>query len=163
GPSPAVISNYLAAANRSRVNSAEEIPCLALAAQQVINIVIDDHNLGNPGSTFTLEVTRCQREREPNNQPETAAPLACGVEGRIWPEFDQDFFALGTYPAGWRAFALVDGEAAKNQDLDLRITTSTDTLEYDNDNNDAMFGESSANIAGMPLPGASTSTYVLVT
>src|SRR5206468_12406584 len=62
---------------------------------------------------------------------------------------------LGHYPADWRAFALVDGEAAKNADFDLRVTTDTETVEYDDNNNDEAFGESSPNIAGTPLPGSS--------
>jgi hypothetical protein len=148
-----VLTNALAAANRSRVNSAEEIRCLPLVAGQRIFIVVDDNNVDNPGSTFTLEVTVCQSESEPNDEPAKASPLFCGVEGTISPSFDLDFYALGSFPAGWRAFALVDGEAARNQDFDLRITTSTDTIEYDNDDNDAAFGDSSPNIAGTPLLG----------
>jgi hypothetical protein len=160
GSLPNTISNCLAAANRSRVNSAEEIAWLQLAAGQKIFIVVDDNNSANAGSTFSLEVTLSQREQEPNDTPAQAIPTACGIEGTIFPEMDADFFILGQFPAGWRAFAMLDAEAARNPDLDLRVTTATDTLQYDNDNNDANFGESAPNVAGTPLPGGST--YLLV-
>ncbi len=156
GTIPIGVGNALAAANRSLVNSAEEIVCQPLAAGQKVFAFVDDESIGNQGSSFIFEVTRCVPEREPNDSPERASPLACGIEGSIAPQFDVDFFALGHYPAGWRAFALLDGEAAKNADFDLRITTDVDVLEYDNDNNDETFGESSPNVAGTPLPEAST-------
>jgi len=98
-------------------------------------------------------VTPCQVETEPNNTPASAGPLACGVEGSIQPIGDADFFSLGTPAAGSRVFALVDGAAANNTDLDLRVTTTADTLEYDDANNDAPFGAVSANVAGTPLTG----------
>jgi len=148
---PAVVSNALSVANRSRVNSAEEILCYPMTAGQRVLVVVDDHNASSAGSTFTAEVIRCVREREPNNSPEEASPLLCGIEGAISPASDLDFFVLGQFPAGWRVFALVDGEAAKNPDFDLRVTSVTNTLEYDEGDNDVAFGASSPNIAGTPL------------
>ena len=158
GPSGAV--SPLRASNRSAVNSAEEVFCLPLAAGQEVFIFVDDAGIANSGSSFILEVTRCVREREPNDSPADAAPLACGIEGSIFPAGDRDFFALGNYPAGWRVFAMVDGEAARNADFDLRITTFSDTIEYDDDNNDQAFGFSSPNIAGAPLPGGPAFAFV---
>jgi hypothetical protein len=85
-----------------------------------------------------------------------ANALACGIEGSIKSAGDVDFYSLGaTAPAGSRVFALVDGAAANANDFDLRITTATDTLEYDDDNNDIPFGVLSPNVAGTPLTGAS--------
>jgi hypothetical protein len=157
GSFPIGIANCLAAANRSGVNSAEEIVCLPMSAgQQVFAIVDDQPPAGqgiNRGSPFVFEVTVCTREQETNNSPATASRLTPGVEGTILPAGDVDFFALGSFPAGWRAFAMVDGEAARNADFDLRVTTAADTLEYDNDNNDSLFGASSPNIAGTLLTG----------
>ena len=144
GSGPIEIGNSPAAANRSGVNSAEELMCVPLTAGQEVFVIVDDANSGNSGSGFALEISRCVREREPNNTPAEAAPLACGIEGSASPQFDMDFYRLGRYPAGWRAFVLVDGEAAKVANFDLRITTATDTLEYDDDNNDAAFGFLSA-------------------
>ncbi|HYV33084.1 MAG TPA: hypothetical protein VEO53_18495, partial [Candidatus Binatia bacterium] len=123
---------------------------------QKVYAFVDDHNGSDvdPGSSFTFAVTRCVREREPNDSPAQASPLACGIEGSISPESDQsdqDFYGLGLFPAGWRLFVLVDGEAAGNADFDLRITTATDTLQYNNKDNDTPFGDSSPNIAGTPL------------
>lgn len=157
GTFPIGIANCLAAANRSGVNSAEEIVCLPMTAnQQVIAIVDDQPAAGqsiNRGSPFDFEVTLCSREQETNNSPATAGRLIPGVEGSISPVGDVDFFALGSFPPGWRAFAMVDGEAARNADFDLRITSTVDTLEYDDLDNDSLFGSSSPNIAGTLLIG----------
>jgi hypothetical protein len=148
------LTSVLGAANRSSVNTAEEVFCVPLAAGQRVFAFVDDHASGNPGSDFAFEVTRCVEEREANDSPVDAAPLACGVEGSLFPAGDRDFFALGAFPAGWRAFALLDGEAGGNADLDLRLTTYSDTVEFDDDDNDVPFGGASANLSGTPLTGA---------
>lgn len=152
GTPPISIANSLGAANRSGVNSAEEIVGLSLTAGQEVFVIVDDNN-ANAGSSFILEVTRTIREREPNNAPGDAVALVSGTTGNISPSFDVDFHALGRFPAGWRAFVMVDGEASRIANYDLRITTTNDTLEFDDDNNDATFGESSPNVAGTPLTG----------
>ena len=46
---------------------------------------------------------------------------------------------------------LIDAVAANIPDFDLRVVNTTDTLEYDTDNNDIPFGQISANIAGTPV------------
>jgi hypothetical protein len=51
---------------------------------------------------------------------------------------------------------LVDGGSANDTDFDLRLTTATDTLEYDEGNNDVPFGVFAPNVAGTPLTGAAT-------
>src|SRR5689334_4106242 len=158
--SPATVTSVIAAANRSRVNSSEAISCLALDAGQNILIFVDHAETGNPGSTFILEVTPCVAEQEPNNTAETASPLACSVEGSIGSPGDLDFFALGTFPAYWRAFVMVDGESSRNSDLDVRIVSTNGTVEFDGNNNDTLYGDSSPNLAGTPLPGGPC--YVLV-
>ena len=159
-PGNASLANVLGAANRSQVNSSEEVLCLPLAAGRQVFVFVDDDAGANAGSDFIIEVTRCVREREPNDSPVDAAPLACGVEGSIVPAGDRDFFALGTYPAGWRAFAMVDGEADGNADLDLRLTTYSDTVEFDDKNNDVSFGGASPNLSGTPLTGAPSFLFV---
>jgi hypothetical protein len=147
------VTNCLAAANRNSASTAEEISCLPLAAGQQIFIFVDDAVGTNRGSGFTLEVNRCASEGAlTNNSPTNATPYKCAIEGTISPIGDSDFFALGLYPAGSRLFALVDGEAANLTDFDLRVTTLTNTLEYDNADNDTQFGASSPNVAGTPLP-----------
>ena len=156
----ASLANVLGAANRSQVSSAEEVLCLRLTAGQQVFALVDDTANGNAGSRFILTVTRCQLEREPNDSPIDAAPLACGVEGSLFRLTDRDFFALGKFPAGWRAFALVDGEAARNANFDLRLTTYGDTVEFDDDNNDISFGAASPNLAGTPLTGTNSFLFV---
>jgi hypothetical protein len=76
------------------------------------------------------------------------------MEGSIGPAGDADFISLGTFAAGSRAFALVDGVAGNSNDFDLRITTSTDTLEYDDANADSLFGRFSGTVGGTPTPGS---------
>jgi hypothetical protein len=55
---------------------------------------------------------------------------------------------------------MADGAAANSTDFDLRLTTATDTLEYDDYNNDIPFGSASPNLSGAPLDGAAS--YVRV-
>jgi uncharacterized repeat protein (TIGR01451 family) len=153
GPFPAVVAGCLAAANRSTGSPAEEVACLPLAAGQAVQVFVDE--LGpSAGTPFTLEANACTPEVSPNDTPPSASPLACGVGGSIAPAAEADFFALGVPAAGSRVFALLDSFAANNLDFDLRVTTLADTLEYDDANNDAPFGATSANVAGTPLTGA---------
>jgi uncharacterized repeat protein (TIGR01451 family) len=159
GPFPAVVAGCLGAANRSTGNPAEEITCLPLAAGQTVQVYVDE-NSASMGTPFSLEVTTCAAEAEPNGTPATAGPLACGLEGAIAPNADADFFTLGAPASGSRLFALVDSAAASSLDLDLRVTTASDTLEYDDANNDAPFGATSANLAGTPLTGAASFVQV---
>lgn len=152
GQPPWTVTNCLGAANRSPASSAEEIVGVALASNQVVYLVVDDAGC-MPGSSFMVAVTPYQPEQEPNDWPFAAQPFRCEVTGWIGVAEDVDFYALGEPPAGSRLFALVDGEAADRTDFDLRVTTTTDVLEYDDDNNDQPFGHRSPNIAGCPLPG----------
>jgi hypothetical protein len=152
GATPQVVTNCIAASNRNSAGSAEEIMCLGLTNGQQVYIYVDDTGV-NVGSAFILEVTRCARESETNNTPATASRLACGIEASITPMGDTDFYALGSFPAGSRAFVMVDGESAELSNFDLRITSLTDTLEYDESDNDMQFGQTSPNVAGVPLVG----------
>jgi len=153
GTVPLTVTGCLGAANRNPATSFEEVPCLTLAASQQVFIFVDDAETGNAGSNFSIEVNACYGETEPNNTPTNAVRLACPLTGAISSSSDLDYFALGTFPQGSRVFALVDGNAANSPDFDLRITTMTNTLEYDNRDNAALFGLTSANIAGTPLTG----------
>jgi uncharacterized repeat protein (TIGR01451 family) len=56
--------------------------------------------------------------------------------------------------SGSRVFAMVDGSAGNSTDFDLRVVTGTDTLEYDDFNNDVSFGSASPNVSGSLLTGA---------
>jgi hypothetical protein len=133
-----------------------------LAANQTVYLVVDDAGC-NPGSSFTVEVTHTAAETQSaaNNEPTLAEPLRCGMAGYIDFPDDIDYYSLGAPAPGSRVFALLDGEAADfATDFDLRITTETETLEYDHDNNDRLFGSFSPNVAGTPLSGEPT--YVQV-
>lgn len=164
GLPPVTVGSCLGAANRDSASTAEEVKCLALAASQQVFVFVDENTL-TAGSTFTIEVTRCDQETEANNTPATANAVTLpvmGVEGSMSPAGDVDFYALGTVAAGSRVFAMVDGVAANAEDFDLRLTTTTDTLQYDDNSNDAQFGSGSPNIDGTPTPGAATPLFLRV-
>src|ERR1041384_2880155 len=164
GLPPVTVGTCLGAANRDPSSTSEEVQCLPLSASQQVFIFVDENAL-TAGSAFTIEVTRCDQESEANNTPATADPLtlpALGVEGSIGSAGDVDFFALGTVAAGSRVFAMVDGVAANAEDFDLRLTTTTDTLQYDDNSNDAQFGSASPNIDGTPTPNSAVPLFLRV-
>ena len=146
----------IAAANRDSGSSAEEIKCLSLANAQQVFVFVDENSVTG-GSSFTIEVNSCTQETEPNDTPAQANVIAFGIEGSINLAGDADFYSLGTPAAGSRVFAMVDGIAANaGGDFDLRVTTTTDTLEYDDLNNDAPFRVLAPNVAGTPTTGSQT-------
>lgn len=153
GAPPVIVPSCLGAANRLVVGTAEEVPCLSLSAGQNIFVFVDE-NVATGGGSFRLEATRCAQETEPNDTPGTADALIFGGEGSITPAADVDFYSLGTPPAGSRIFALVDAVASNISDYDLRVTTATDTVEYDDLNAAPAFGSFSGTVAGTPLTGA---------
>lgn len=155
GPAPATVSSCLGAANRNAGYPGEEVFCLPLADGQGVNVFVDE-NSATTGSPFTIEVNECREEPAANDLPGAAGGWVCGAEGSIDPAGDVDFYTVGTPPGGSRLFAMVDGVAANSTDFDLRATTDADTLEYDDLNNDTPFGNVSPNVAGTPLPAASS-------
>jgi uncharacterized repeat protein (TIGR01451 family) len=131
------------------------VMCQSLAAGQQVFVFVDE-NAVTAGSNFNVEVNRCDRETEPNGTPATANALVCG-EGSTSPAADVDFFRLAGLPAaGSRVFAMADGVAGNSTDFDMRITTSTDTLEADDTDNDTPFGSIAPNTSGTPLTGVSS-------
>ena len=150
---PVIVGTCSAAANRHMTGSAEEIRCMPLTANQTIFVFVDEAVL-SPGSTFTIEANLCIQESEANDTPATADTFICGIEGTLSPAGEADFYSLGTPATGSRIFALVNSVAANSTDLDLRVTTTTDTLEYDDFNNDGPFGALGPNVAGTPTTGA---------
>ncbi len=152
GAPPVNVGTCLGAANRLSVSTAEEVPCISLAASQNIFVFVDE-NAATGGGSFTLEATRCAQETEPNDTPGTADPLIFGGQGSVSPAGDADFYSLGTPPVGSRIFALVDGVSSNINNYDLRVTTATDTLEYDDQNAAPAFGSFSGTVAGTPLTG----------
>jgi len=159
-PAPGTLScsvagPVLAAANRLGVGTSEELFCVALSAAQQIFVFVDEDAI-TEGSTFTIEATRCTLETEPNDTPATATAIATGIQGSISSLSDVDYYSIGTPAPGSRVFALVDGISAVTNDFDLRVTTTTDTLEFDDSNSDFPFGSLSACIAGTPTTGTPT-------
>ncbi|MFO0599593.1 MAG: IPT/TIG domain-containing protein [Myxococcaceae bacterium] len=148
----------LAASNRagSTSTSAEEVACVPMTQGVPVYVWADSTAAVTATATFEVEVSQCFPETEPNDTPATANALSCPMTGRISPTNEADFFALGTPTLPARVFALVDGNASGNAgssvtDFDLRVTTATDTLEYDDTNADTPWGGSSATVAGTPL------------
>ncbi len=141
------------AANRNSTNGAEELMCQTLTGGSTLFIYVDDNVANNAGSAFTIEVNRCFQEVEPNDSPGAANAYAFPSEGSINVGTDADFWSLGTLAAGARVFAMTDGLSANTADWKMRVTSSTDTLEFDDDDADAQFGASGFNpvIAGTPV------------
>jgi uncharacterized repeat protein (TIGR01451 family) len=156
GAPPQTVTTCLGASNRTTTGPAEEVMCQSLAAGQQVFAFVDENAL-TAGSTFNIEVNRCNRETEPNGTPATANVLFCGEEGSITPAADADFFRLAGLPgSGSRVFAMVDGISGNSNDFDMRVTTSTDTLEYDDFNMDIPFGSLAPNASGTPLTGVAS-------
>ena len=86
-----------------------------------------------------------------------AAGQACG---RQYNEGDEDFFSLGTIGVGDKIFAAVDAKAANDYDWRMRITTTTDTLQFDDDDGISRNGSAAPEIAG--APGTGTATFVKI-
>jgi uncharacterized repeat protein (TIGR01451 family) len=160
GPPPATVTSCLGAANRNSGFPAEEVACLPLAASQAVYVYVDEH-APTSGSPFLFEVNTCTAEVEPNDAPVSAVEALCGIEGSIDPAADADFFGLGVPDADSRVFALVDGAAGNSTDFDLRVTSGSDTLEYDDLNNDISFGSVAPNVAGTKVGGSES--YLRVT
>lgn len=149
---------YLRAANRTTSTGAEALYGLSLTAGTMYYLIVDDTGSGNTGGPFTIEVNRSQSEVEPNNSPATATSYLLGESGMEFtmsPAGEADFFALGTPEAGSRIFAMIDGIPAGTGDTQLRLTNSTGTLEFDEDNGDVAFGASgfSSVLAGAVADG----------
>jgi uncharacterized repeat protein (TIGR01451 family) len=153
-PTPVTVSTCISAANRTST-PAEEVMCQSMSSGQTVYAVVDE--TAPAGGTFTVEVTSCSQESEPNNTPVTADPLSCGTAGSI-SETDVDHFTLGAPGAGWRAFAMIDDIASGLTDTQLRITDTANVWEFDDDDGDVAFGASgvASVVAGGVLPAGAT-------
>lgn len=159
-PSPATIANppCLGAANRNSTQGAEEVMWVQLAAGQQVFIVVDDASGTNAGSVFKIEVNRTVRETEPNGTTASANTIGCPITGSVNPAGEVDFYTLGTPTSGRRVFATSDGVAENDTDQQMRLTTTTDTVEFDDDANFAPLGSLSPAIAGRAVTG--TASYL---
>jgi hypothetical protein len=148
---PVTVTSFQAA-NRTGSIFPEELVPVALASGQQVFLFVDLHAT-TAGTSVSVIVTSVTVESEPNGTPATADPLTFGIVGGITTGGEEDFYSLGALTANSRVFAMVDGAAANHDDFELRVTTTTDTLEYDNEDNDSAFGNSSPNVAGTILTG----------
>jgi uncharacterized repeat protein (TIGR01451 family) len=156
GAPPQTVTTCLSAANRNTASLGEEVMCQSLTAGQQVFVFVDE-NASTAGSPFNIEVNRCTRETEANGTPATANALVCGIEGSTTPIGDADFFRLTGQPAaGSRVFAIADGISGSSNDFDMRVTTSVDTLEYDDFNTDIPFGSLAPSVSGTPLTGVAS-------
>ena len=144
------MNDCLGAANRN-LGIAEEVLCVPLTNSQEVFVFVDDRSAMNRGSSFTLEVVRCISETETNSSVISANHYRYEITGAVVPVNDPDYYALGTFQPGSRVFAMIDSISANIPDFDLRVVNSTDTLEYDTDNNDIPYGQGSGSVAGTPI------------
>ncbi len=161
-PDPSTpVASCLAAANRmndqttGNGNRSEEIPCVALEADTTYTLIFDHDTAADPGGAFAIEVAKCAREIEPNDSTATATPFApgpgCFMEGSAVPAGaggDVDVYDLGAPPAGSKIFAAVDSAASASSDYEMRITTATDTLGYDDNDGTSWIGLDAPVVAG---------------
>jgi hypothetical protein len=159
-----VTSTTLQASNRNATaaNAAEELFNLTLAAGQQVFLVVDANSAADAGGTFRIEVAPAVGEGTSNDTPATATPYAFGVEGAINVSTDRDYFSLGTPAADARVFAMTDTAAGSVFDSFLRVTTSTQTLEWDDDDGDGPYGTASSVIAGTIVPVGSGPVFLQV-
>ncbi len=161
GPSALTCDATRRAANRNTLTAqytaAEEIVCQPMTSGQVTYLFVDECAAGTAGGGYTLEAWPCGQETESNNTPATASAInTCPAEGAIGTTSDVDFFSLGTPANNTRVFAMADGIQTNDADFDLRVTSTTDTLEFDDENNAVPWGELGPNVAGTRLTGVAS-------
>jgi uncharacterized repeat protein (TIGR01451 family) len=146
-------ANRLIANGPSNGNRSEEIDCVPLTAGEQVYLYFDDA-IANDGGPLAVEVTRCVREAEPNDTIAAANPYpGCELRGAANTTADVDFFSLGMPPAGSKVFLGLDGVAANDGDFELRLTNTTDTLGYDDNDGTSWVSANAPIIAGVYADG----------
>lgn len=154
------------AAARTGSFSGDEV-CVPINAGETVYFFVDSVPLAPTfvATDYTVLVERCDTlEAEPNDTPATANPIDCGIGGAIGPlATDRDFYSIGSPAANSHLFALVDASTSGPEtDFDLRVNTTTHTLEYDHrDNATGPNGGIAPNIAGTRIAGG-TNTFLQV-
>lgn len=148
-PTPLLVGTCLSAANR-RTTGAEEVACQFMTAGETFYAIVDENPAS--GAAFEIEVTACDLEADPNGSPALANPLTCGKEGSLGDRGDLDYFSLGAPGSGSRVFAMLDAIAAVTDQTRLRLTNTTDTYEFDDDDGDANFGSFAPVLSGAVAP-----------
>jgi hypothetical protein len=140
---PVTVNTCLGAANIQSSTGGEEVNCITLSAGQQVFFYIDESTPGAGGTFYALVEACGTMETEPNNTPAQAGPLACGIQGQVNPATEADFYSLGTPATGSRIFAMADASTAgPSADIDLRVNSATDTIEYDDLDSDIEYGVS---------------------
>ena len=80
--------------------------------------------------------------------------------GRQFNEGDVDFFSLGVVPSGNKIFAGLDAKAANDMDWRMRVTTTTNTIQFDDDDGVSRNGSLAPEIAG--APGQGTDAFIKI-
>ncbi|MDP2271890.1 MAG: IPT/TIG domain-containing protein [Archangium sp.] len=162
GGSPAIYNAgaCIAAVNRGQTGApgTEELSCVPLSAGTDYTLWVDSV-ASSTGAAYTAVATACFKEEEQNNEPARANPLQCPMTGNFAPAGDVDFFEVGNHP-GARLFAMIEMNATTSADSNMRVTTATDTLQYDDDDGTTDMGSLGSVVAGVTLP--SGPTYVRV-
>jgi len=150
-PTPVVVGSCTYASNR-RTSSAEEVACRSMMGGSTLYAIVDE--IPSSGGSFEIEVNACDPENDLNGSPAFANPMACGKEGSLSNSSDADFYALGSPGSGSRVFAMIDAIASNTDQTRLRLTSTTDTYEFDDDDGDAPFGAGglSSVLAGATAP-----------
>lgn len=168
--SPAAIacSPPVLAANRNTQSvqyaGADEIWCRDMTAGETVYLVVDECAASTAGGGFALDIGPCAGESEPNDTPAEAEVYvpgsSCPFEGSIDPSGDVDFLSLGSPAPDSRLFAIADTVQSNSTNVDMRVTTGTDTLEYDDADNNTPWGADAPNISGRKLTG--TADYLRI-
>ena len=85
-------------------NQSEQVSCVPMLAGETVYVFFDDGRPGNNGAGSSVEVRECVTETEPNDDPVTANPMACGIQGSShvappWLTATSDFGAAPTRTA----------------------------------------------------------------
>ncbi len=142
-PGTPVTVSCVAASNIQSSTGGEEMNCVSLAGGGQVFFFIDEAAVGAGGSFYALVEECGPMELEPNNTPAQANALSCAIQGQVNPATEADFYLIGAPATGSRLFAMVDASTAgPSADVDLRVDSATDTVEFDDLDCDVEFGVS---------------------
>jgi uncharacterized repeat protein (TIGR01451 family) len=81
--------------------------------------------------------------------------------GRQFNEGDTDYYSIGTPAAGSKVFTNVWANAANDYDYRMRVTTDTNTLQFDDNDAVSFFGGTASSVIGGAVTDG-TPTYIAV-
>jgi uncharacterized repeat protein (TIGR01451 family) len=88
-----------------------------------------------------------------NGTAQDPLPGKCTTENN---EGDADFYSLGNVAAGSKVFTAIDANTANDYDWRMRVTNTTDTLQFDDDDGNFVSGDGAPVIAGAIATGGDT-------